>query len=392
MRLLRLQALVIAMVASAALAPTQARACSGTQPQAPVCNAAKCTADGWVFWPVPAGTRCNSGLGYCDGGVLGPKGQIEPDALGLCLSGVEVRPRFHLQSIIYMPPGAQSSVTYATGSSEGSRTSIQTTTSQGGSVGFSVFGIGPTVNYSQSVINGNSLSVNKTDTYTRGESVNTGRDAPERGSDVFDLWFNASMMHYLSSSNGWERIDWSTVGGAPMSMYSFTADELLGNKPVSGANPSRLAAFNSLTTADKTAILWMNGPLTGAPLDPRRYQHVELQNPTPVMYGPYYPGAPVNTYGYSVAYNKQYDATNGSTVNSSTTVLAGFNIEVVRLGGSYTWAETFTDTRTTSTGSQKAATITLRTSTVGCYMAIEFYIDAVFGTYLALPTYSQSCL
>jgi|GEM_PF-3775108 len=44
-----------------------------------------------------------------------------------------------------------------------------------------------------------------------------------------------------------------------------------------------------------------------------------------------------------------------------------------------------------TSGEQQTASLTLRTPTVGCYMEVDIYIDAVFGTYLALPTFSSGC-
>src|SRR5436309_465064 len=55
----------------------------GPTPLAPVCNTPRCTAEGWVFWPRLAGTACtiSGGPGICDGGDLGPPGQIEPNSI-----------------------------------------------------------------------------------------------------------------------------------------------------------------------------------------------------------------------------------------------------------------------------------------------------------------------
>ena len=49
----------------------------GPAPRAPICNYPKCTADGWVFWPLPPRTSCplGNGHGLCDGGQPGPPGQ-----------------------------------------------------------------------------------------------------------------------------------------------------------------------------------------------------------------------------------------------------------------------------------------------------------------------------
>jgi len=371
--------------------PQQAYAC-GAIPQMPECNVPRCVEDRWIPWPVAAATPCNSGLGYCDGGIVVP-GLSEPDAIGYCIGAVDINPRFHLQSIIYMPPGKQSSVSYGRGSSEGSRVATQTTSSTSFGVQVTVFGIGPSDSYAEGIINGRSMSQTKTDLFTITRSVNSGLDAPVRGSDQFDIWFNSKFSHYLSPSNGFELLRWSTVDGAPPQVYTFSADELLGNIPVSPSDQGRYNAFTTLTPQDKQAILYMDAPLNGAPLDSRRYQLVSRQYAPweRSMHGPDYPGNVITSFTYSMSYNQQWDTINGSFVNQSDSVLAGINLEVVRLGTTTTWTYNYMETRTMTSGEQQTASLTLRTPTVGCYMEVDIYIDAVFGTYLALPTFSSGC-
>src|ERR1044072_10037489 len=106
----------------------------GPAPQAPKCNIPKCTPDGWVFFPVARGTTCNTpeGPGLCDGGELGPAGQIEPNRMGKCVPIVSgsLSPLYYVLHVVYSPPGTagpgpKSSVTY----SDGSSLSTQTKTS-----------------------------------------------------------------------------------------------------------------------------------------------------------------------------------------------------------------------------------------------------------------------
>ncbi len=69
--------------------PSGAAPSCGNVPKAPVCNRPRCTVEGWVFWPMAKGTRCtlDGKPGVCDGGQVGPPGQIEPDVLGACVPG-----------------------------------------------------------------------------------------------------------------------------------------------------------------------------------------------------------------------------------------------------------------------------------------------------------------
>ncbi|HET6412637.1 MAG TPA: hypothetical protein VFG53_11295 [Anaeromyxobacter sp.] len=320
-------------------------------------------------------------------------GQIEPELYGQCISGIAYTPSFHLQSIIYMPPGAQSSVLYSSGSSEGNSVTIQTQSGTQTTISMSVFGIGASTQYSEGVINGNTFSMTKMDSYGRGESVGTGFDHPDRGNDVFDVWANVQQTHYLSTSNGWERIDWSTVGGAAPNVYSYTAYELQGLRSPNCNIPGSCQYFGTLAASDKAGILSMDAPLNTTSLDPRRYQRVAMQEPTQTMTGPDYQGAPINSYVYTETYNTSYDAFNGSYVNSSYTILANVSVGETKsgFGTNVTWVNNYSETRHNVTGSQKVATLTLRTPTVGCYMEVAIYIDAVFGTYLVVPANSVGC-
>ena len=83
----------------------------------------QCTPDGWVFYPVAYGTSCRSGTGTCDGGKLGPRGQLEPDALGECGFLGQQHPHDYVLKVVYAAPGNGSSVSYAAGSTSGSSTS-----------------------------------------------------------------------------------------------------------------------------------------------------------------------------------------------------------------------------------------------------------------------------
>jgi hypothetical protein len=59
----------------------------GPVPRAPVCNTPKCTADGWVFWPLAAGAACTlpgGAPGVCDGGKTSPA-SIDPIEEGQCV-------------------------------------------------------------------------------------------------------------------------------------------------------------------------------------------------------------------------------------------------------------------------------------------------------------------
>ena len=248
--------------------------------------------------------------------------------------------------------------------------------------------------YTASVINGNAVAVSKTDSNSIIAYVGSGVDHVAHGGDLFFILFNAQVTDYYSTANYWERVVWGTVNDASPVIYYYSADELLGNKaPV--CNPQdKCDKFNGLTENDKQTILSANVPLQGGTLDPKRYQHVERQllPGQPIqMFGPDYAGETITGNQYSLAYNSEWDTFNGSQVSVSGSVVYGFDIGMVKVGGTATWAETFQDVRTQSNTDQNAATLLLKTNTVGCYMMVDVYIDSAFGTYLVVPTQVQGC-
>lgn len=348
--------------------------CTGWVPTPVPCNVWKCIGpQEWDLFPSPAGGSCNSGTGYCDG-------------QGTCVyRGADIFPKFHVQSILYAPPGKQSAVSYGLGSSAGSRFQVSSTMGGGVSIQSTIVGLQVTSNYSASVTNGTATSITKSDTLVTGFSNPGTQDDPQRGHDQFHVWTNVKMTHYAGGGPP-ERVAWSTSNGLPVTIMQFWADELLGNQPV--VDTLKAAVFGGWTLDDRNKMLSFDGPLAAGPLDPRRYQKVAHYQ----MSGPDTSGNPIPFGTFTTSYNTARDVTYGTSVNSSSTVLAGFELPViggVRAGVTYSYG--YTETRSASTGEQKTAQITLRTPTPCFVMDMDVLIDAAFGTYLALPTGSRPC-
>ncbi len=388
----------LAMVGGVLLAAPRAEAIAGScgsppRTAAPACNYWKCTADGWVAWPLAADTPCSQG--YCDGGVI--VRQLEPQALGSCIAGATFTPAFHVQSILYAPPGNMSYVEYGSGSLEGSGVRIETRDTVAASTSIRLGSIGVGGSYAVGFIDGSAVSVTKSDNTTLYEYVESGVDHPIRGGDTFRILVNSQQTRWLSSQNGWERIDFSTVMGAQPNVLYFSADEISGAKPLTcnSADSERCAFLRGLDSGSRQSILSLDEPLNAIDpeSDPQRYQRIDLQGPAQYVLGPDQDGsvvAPAN--GIFEAYNTQNDTYNGSYVNVSGTVLARVSVPMtnITLGGSATWTHSFMETRQSITGSQKSAYAFLRSSTVRCVMKVRVYIDASFGTFLVLPDLDPS--
>jgi len=96
--------------------PNSGSECSVPQPPRMICGTWICLTGGneWVDVPRAAGSRCNLTTGYCNG--------RDTDVCYTSETG-SIYPTYYISSVIYVPPGAGSSVEYGTGSTIGTTTS-----------------------------------------------------------------------------------------------------------------------------------------------------------------------------------------------------------------------------------------------------------------------------
>lgn len=362
---------------TAAAVQAAASACGTFQKPAPLCNAWRCTTEGWTLHSLPAGTPCDGGAGSCDG---------SPD-FGACVyRGTDLLPGWVVQSIEYVPPGKQSSISYAEGSSQGSRIQYTDSESQG-----LVFRTGTTLGpdssttFSTGVTDGVSFSIDKKDSVTQGLRNDGSSDEPDRGNDVFWIWTNARLTR-LHGGKAADEVRWSTADGKPMQILPYKASELAGKRSMPQDDP-RAPLLAHISEAGRRAILALDAPLVGDKLDPRRYQRVARYQ----MLGPDYPGDAIPFGAFSTSYDTAQDQANGSYINSSSTVLFGASFLGNSVKGGFTFTMNYGETRTQMSGQQKTALITLQTPTVCSFMDVDVYIDAAFGTWLALPGARGSC-
>ncbi len=182
----------------------------GATPQAPICNIPKCTPDGWKIWPIPTNSSCQiSGVqGSCDGGKLGPPGQLEPDEIGHCITtnpAGSLNPQYYVLGVIYAPPGftgnasQASNVSYGSGNSFSHDTKVTSSFEQGVTVTASVnipilsdvvpLSASANAGYTTTASTTNGLTVTKSATTTiayPGEPV----DGIDHDQDEIYLWLN----------------------------------------------------------------------------------------------------------------------------------------------------------------------------------------------------------
>ena len=299
-------------------------------------------------------------------------------------------------SLLYVPPGKQSSVSYGTGSSEGSifQMQFQSGSSNTVQLGFSIFGNGVSGNsqYVTGTINGRSTSITKTTT-SSVTSTNAGNaDFPDHGYDTLFIWANPATTIWLLESGTIVGQSWQTSDSGPINVVPFTMRELNGTDSI--PDNVKRAYFNNFTPTDKSAFVALD-PFVYNPnpaLNQNQYQKVASNQ---WFYGPDHAGDPQLTYQYTYSYNVANNQINGSYINQSSTVIvsAGLDLGIIRIGGSATSVaqQNFQETRTNTTGNQQQASASLRTPTVACAIRSDIYIDSAFSTYVVIPNLRSGC-
>jgi len=382
--------LVATVLALAWPSPALACCCFG-HPHAPQCFVAVCTgSDGWDFEPNP-GASCNyaATAGTCDD-------------YGQCLTSESTRPTSVLVTILYTPPGQQSSVSYGSGNTTGNSFSATwtdgTTTQLGGQISLGGgpltaggFTAGDNVQWTFSHSHGIFNSIRKTtgSSYTQS-NPSSASDYPDHGEDTFFLWMNPMVTVILA--NGYpDSQTWSTSDGGSMLIYYFTARELEG---IDSVPWYKQPPYNQMTASDRATYVAQDPFVQNSSpyLDPKRFQKVDHIT----LYGPDHSWDPIISVGYSVSYNSENDTSYGSGVNQADTVIMGFSINLldiikINFSDNTTYTSSYTETRTNVSGDQQTATMTMRTPTVCFALGVDVYIDAAFSSYVGIPTGTFSC-
>jgi len=386
---LRFLVIPILLLSGAAVASSP---CGPKPIRTPVCAVWVCSIDqfggAWEADPQPFGTACTTkahGAGQCDGN--GYCGYMQP----VTFHGVPV-------SLLYTPPGKQSSVSYGTGSTTGSIFSQsymqgQSTSAQGG---FSILGNGVSASqqWTNGVVNGTSLSTTKVSSTTvTASNPGTGSDSPDHQNDQLFMWTNPASTLFINESLGTIIGQyWSTSDGASQNIVPFTIGQLQGTQTIT--NVYMKAIYNTFTNTDKANFLTLDPyASTSTPyLDPKRFQKVSSGQ---TFWGPACNTCNIDSWNFTYAYNTQNNSTYGTYVNSQTTVVVkiGLDLGFVNIGGqtNYVATQNYQETRQNISGNQQTTSATLRTPTVQCAITTDVYIDAAFGTYLVVPTSTSGC-
>jgi hypothetical protein len=382
----------------AAAQPTKPSIC-GTTPLAPVCNVPKCTADGWKIWPIPLNSSCQiAGVqGNCDGGKLGPPGQLEPDAIGHCIvtnPAGSLNPQYYVLGVVYAPPGFSgnasqaSTVSYGQGSSFSHDTKVTSSFKQGVSVTASVtipvlsdiLPLSASANYGYTTTSSTTdgLTVTKTSTTTilyPGAPV----DGIDHDQDEIYLWLNPRVL-FAERGNSllWTLgIDPDTPAKTAMDIQFVKIGQLKGTIPMDTGVAAELA-FHNITPAQYPALIAQDPFATGnTTIDPARFA-LTLQS------FPYEKGAPSTQLAATNASisSSGVTSTTENTVGASVTAGNQASAEKLTVAGSWTWTATnaVTDTNTTT----ETATVVVKgpsPSYTGPSNVLVYY-DTIYKTFM----------
>jgi hypothetical protein len=377
--------LVIFALALIASLPAAAMTPCGPVPEPPTCGHWQCSGTTWKEVFSLIGTSCTTSSDYP--GLC--------DDVGNCSNGVRLLLHGVPVAVLYVPPGRLSSVAYGAGNTSGMAiTNAYTTgTADQGQVGARIFGIGVGTqsNYQTGTTATNVFRLTKTTASTLTASNPGQTDFLDHSYDQVLIWTNPLNEVWILDSGRIVGQSWWTSDAQSAAVTPFQIRELNGTVAIN--NQYKQVLFNAFTNKDKTAFLATDPYSSGSPaLGGNRFQKVAKGV---AVYGPDHPSDQVFTWTYNVAYNRANDSTFASYVNSQNAVLLTIGLDISVIGNVFNFnasgtidstVTNYLDSRTNSTGDQQTAQLSLKTTSVGCTIINDVYIDAAFNTYLVVPT------
>lgn len=388
-------AAVLMFYSPASLTPLQC----GPAPLAPKCNVPKCTAEGWVFFPVARGTQCNTpeGPGFCDGGELGPPGQIEPNRMGKCVLIVSgsLSPLYYVLHVVYSPPGTagpgpKSSVTYSEGSTLSTQTKTNSSFKKEVSVtaepsipGFTAFSA--SAGYAVSSVDEKGLVVSKTQqTIVSMQGGNT--DGIDHDRDTIFLWINP----VVNVSAVGDELKWTLgVDGPTMEIQHVHAGWLKDPTTMPPGVAQALLA-RSIRPADFPAILihdpFANGSTS---IDTGRF----VQTTTSFPYEPpFAQGEPALSYTLKV--DNQTTVSQGSTRTNEYKVGLKATVGVpilskLTITTQFTWTNSSSTTNANTSSESASVTVTGPAFGYTGPTNMAVYYDTFYNTFMFAPIVLQ---
>lgn len=362
----------------------------------------------------------------CNSGQLVFEGNIS----GTYIKPVTVQPLYKILSILYDPPGNASGNGYNNATSVGTTTSIAndfgvsdtTTFSYNGGLG-GIFNAGASVSFSTGVKSGTMSSFNTNYSTSTGYQLGSVQQNIDHTQDQFFLWLNPEVTVYQNGTASADYTIENAGDGANMDIVNVNAAELANptliplavlqtQNPAPGVSLPGLKAIcanplpdNQCTHAnacgcvsnDFAAILkedlLIGASQTTAPtsIDNNRFVYVDFVT----LQGPAQVGGGTVKETFMQTDSTLSSFTNSLTHTHSTAFSAGhswsledngtgFSLSITN-SAAFSWDET--QSYGTSNGQSHTASVTMGSSSVGCYEYVDVYEDTVYHTYsFALPS------
>jgi len=287
----------------------------------------------------------------------------------------DIFPSFVLLTIMYTPPGNQSEVKYASGSSIGSHIETLHTFKAG-------LAIHAETNFSQTdfealqgTANGSALELKK----EQGKifSLNSQTDTVTADNDYFYMWVNPEVQIVQTDPNSLTTV-YTTPNGAPMIVVPVPAGWL--------RDPSKMPAYMKtqlakLTDQDRQNILALDPRVSGQALEPHRFQKT---NTSIQLDGPASPTGSIPGEGLSISNENVSSTISGTTSDVSVSFLFGAGVDFgvdAKFFAGVKLEDNYESTQEASTGAKQEAEATLKTSTVGYHDVVDVYFDTLFNSF-----------
>jgi len=316
---------------------------------------------------------------------------------------------YKVVTILRPPPGNMSSISYSSGSTVGTVEQITNTRQFGQVYSFSGGVVDIDGKWTVGSVTGHqdTLLTTNTNTVALNQSTNT----IDHAFDTFYIWLNPVLngrQSGITANLGASMTAASTMRSPTGGLISSLGPDGVPRAqivPISGyalANPSartpaQQGFFGHLTEAQITAILALDefqGSPNFNPADhPEAYRYVTTLELT----GPELGSPVVPSSGTTIQYDSSHDTIDGSVNHQEATIKAGGSFSFfglanfeAKFGVGWTWD--YNDTRIDVQGVQKAASITLQSSTACLHAWVDMYLDLAFGSWVAVPTFTNySC-
>ncbi|MEZ4237032.1 MAG: hypothetical protein R3F59_12940 [Myxococcota bacterium] len=305
----------------------------------------------------------------------------------------KVRADYKVLTVVYAPPGRQgganSSVSYGSGSTLGSTTSLSDSFSQSTTVGVKLSqglltSVGGSFTYGRESSDTEATEIKKASTTTiamGGPAV----DGVDHDRDQIWLWLGPRFDLAMPDDH---TVEWSVDPTATMELqYVYVGD--LKNPAQMPPGVAAALAAHGITADDYPDILDADPLADGSDwLDPQRYAPVNLTFP---YQPPYAPGDPSPTLTFQSTFAETNSTTHTSKHSYTVSISweTGFDLASLQAKVSNTNAMTFSDqySKTTATSVSEAATVTVGGPAYGYTgpTQVAVYYDTLYKTFAFVP-------